>query len=673
MADDNFGFIPDEDDNQFGFQAEQSPQPEVGMGEALLKGAEQGLTFGFADELGGAMGAGLEGITEAVKTGSLKPVSDQNLIKLYEEYKQAARQRYKQAEEARPQATLVGQLAGGILVPGGAIKGAKTLTTAQKMKAGAALGSGLGAIGGAGVSEAPVTSPEFAKDVATGTATGLGVGGLAPAALPVARKVGKELLGGAKWTAGKILGPIDEAARMGWQGIKATTDEGIKAVKKQIGEFAGKVAPEIQNDLRDLAIQKNRLIKEAEKAGVRINISEIDDIIERRLAEDPQTDLKQVLREMEEFKEIIRSSKEGRLVRKEIREEIPTSTEKFRWVEELKKAEQNAIDSGVDPADIETVYEDVDVPGQVAGIVRQAIRVLDPETNEYKITGYKKLASRLLNVDDIPEYRTRTQQVREGGRDLSEPQRLYQLYKDLKQKTKFGDSSFQSDEAKKAAGELTGKISESLKESVPGIRQTDEGIAAYKRAAEALGIPDTQNINEKQIRDRIISIIGQEGKVGVGGIKAQETVDLFLKELSQANPEMAARLAKDFQKYGTQVGTIQEINKPLSLLSLASPLSITRTLGSGAANLGGYYAGKTAQAASKIGASGVASIKKYTPDILRQKADQLNQLATPSAKKVAEVLVRAADADERARNAILFGLLQNPAYRQYFKDEEEAK
>ena len=103
---------------------------------------------------------------------------------------------------------------------------------------------------------------------------------------------------------------------------------------------------------------------------------------------------------------------------------------------------------------------------------------------------------------------------------------------------------------------------------------------------------------------------------------------------------------------------------------MASPLSITRTLGTGAANLGGYYAGKAAGTVKKLSDVGVAQMSKMTPQWLKQTASTLSQNASPAAQEISNILIKAADADERSRNAIIFGLMQNPAYRQWISPSE---
>lgn len=122
--------------------------------ESLLRGAEQGATFGFGDEIN----AGLESL-----------LSD----KSYEQARQESRQAFEQAQMDNPYTSLLGNLVGGIAVP---IPGATEASVGRM----ALIGAGGGALAGLGTSEADLTKGEIGKaagDVLEGTAIGGVTGG----------------------------------------------------------------------------------------------------------------------------------------------------------------------------------------------------------------------------------------------------------------------------------------------------------------------------------------------------------------------------------------------------------------------------------------------------------------------------------------------------------------
>lgn len=553
---------------------------DIGMGESALRGSEQGLTLNFADEIGSAIGAGLEGVSQAWTQGSLAPLSDQNLMREYEDYLNWNRERYKQAEAANPKTFLAGEIAGSTLLPAGTL--GKGATMADKIRHGALVGGALSGTAAAGASEADIGSQDFNRDVLFGTAGGVIGGAVAPPLISGTKAVADEVAGGARWLGGKILGPTTEAFDLGLKGIKAGSEAGQEAVTKNVSDFAAKPASFVKENLEEYAKLKNDLISEAQAMGIQLDAKKIDNMINARVGQVSKSNLPEVQAELGKLQELLLTAQKGALVK------TPT--------------------------------------GQI---------------------------------------------VRAGSKNLSNPEEAYQLYKDLKQISQFGDKGLGSQEARKATGQTIQELQAILRDPQSGIAHltnVDQKINSLNKAAEALGIKDTFDINEPQIREKIISLLGQEGKVTVGGIKAEQRIDDFLNELEKVNKRAADQFREEFPKYGEQLQVLQEVNKPLGTL-----FSLPRKLSTTGANVAGYYVGAAGRAAKTIGESGVAPIRDMSPDWLKNTAAKLAQQASPAAQELSNLLVKAADSEERARNAILFGLMQNPAYRQMMKEDEAPK
>lgn len=257
--------------------------------------------------------------------------------------------------------------------------------------------------------------------------------------------------------------------------------------------------------------------------------------------------------------------------------------------------------------------------------------------------------------------------LREGQKDLTNPEEQYQLYKDLKEQSKFGDQSFKSDEVLRKTGQAAKDSRDLIREAIPGLEQVDDRISGYKNATDALGLKDTYDIDESKIREKIMSLLSQEGSNGIGGIKAQATIDDFLNELKKVNPDMAERLSKQFPELGSKLDVLQDVTKKAHSIA-----NISRSVGTGAANIGGFYTGKAVNAIKNVGETGVAAVGNMTPEWIKQKLSQLAlQDKSPAAQSLRNVLIKAADSDDRARNAIMFGLMQNPGYRQMLTNDED--
>lgn len=142
--------------------------------EAFKAGAQQGATFSFGDEL--------KAIGEAAKESIFKKRGEgKDFGQVYEQEAGKQRLAVKEAQERSPASFLAGEVAGGMVVPGGitakvATKGAKTLPylakalTGSAAKRGATAGAAAGALTGAG-------EAENISDIPASSSVGLVAGG----------------------------------------------------------------------------------------------------------------------------------------------------------------------------------------------------------------------------------------------------------------------------------------------------------------------------------------------------------------------------------------------------------------------------------------------------------------------------------------------------------------
>jgi hypothetical protein len=168
-------------DEEMASYAASVPSGDISKTESTLRGAAQGATFGFADELqGGALGA-----LEAFKSGGATSFRE-----AYEAQRDAARQKYQAAQMANPNFYMGGQFAGGVassFVPGLAVaRGASLASNVAKTGAQAALA-------GLGESEAKTASGMAVDALKSGA-----VGAAFPLAFKGAKEVAKAVIPGAK-------------------------------------------------------------------------------------------------------------------------------------------------------------------------------------------------------------------------------------------------------------------------------------------------------------------------------------------------------------------------------------------------------------------------------------------------------------------------------------------
>lgn len=172
-------------------QTKPQAEPEVSWGERarnFARGVGQGATFNFGDEYTGAVGALIEKFKPANPDLGSRPDA------AYTQTRDLEREANAHAQEQSKGEYFAGQVAGGVLTPGGGVvKGATKLATAGKTLASMA---GAGALSGAGASEAD-SMEGVAKDAGTGAAIGAVAG---------------PLLHGAAAGAGKVSGAVAKTA-----------------------------------------------------------------------------------------------------------------------------------------------------------------------------------------------------------------------------------------------------------------------------------------------------------------------------------------------------------------------------------------------------------------------------------------------------------------------------
>ena len=191
--------------------AEAPTQNKTGALEAGVRGATQGLSFGFADEIEG----GARALGNKIMDPS-KPLGEH-----YDAAVGDARSRNEAASSEHPLAYYGSEVGSSLLVPGGmarlgvqsAVKGAQGLGLGARSVAGAKEGAAYGAAYGAGKSEGGIE--ERLTGAAGGGALGAGVGAAAPIVIDAATGLVRPLVNAAR----SIAQPQQEAARRVTQAV----------------------------------------------------------------------------------------------------------------------------------------------------------------------------------------------------------------------------------------------------------------------------------------------------------------------------------------------------------------------------------------------------------------------------------------------------------------------
>lgn len=741
--------------------------------DSFSAGAQQGLTFGHADELGAALGAGLEkaagtpvGPEGFPLVPGAEPTKDKKLSDLYQEYLDASRKRIGNAESANPVAAGAGNLAGGALgiaagsmalgpaeaattLPEGAgavgkmpmsisqyIKG-KLPAIEQSAQTAVKYGAPAGAIAAEGNQEAPILSDQTLPNMAEGAGLGSLVAGAIPPAAELvggAAKGTASALKGVKERGGELIenilsGDLGKTFSRGFGENGRSSREWLVGAKAQQAagskmlDVSEKLVAAPQKVLQETGQLKNDIINAAAEKGVRIPDAEVDDLINRNLGQDPLTTLDKTKKEMQKFRDMLLEARDGEEVEKVRRVfygEGNSQLHKFESLMQQKQAAQKASETegqpisqreafeskvkqkeqekkmvagSQDATPWETVYEDnPGQPGTKIAMARQ--KQFDPNTGNFM--GYKKMMSdiiedepqaqaamemvlqphptdpgkligvirqqnpdgsynivsqKTLNAEEAAKFKDVSELVREKKFDLTNPQHLYQLNKDLKTKVDYAknpwemEQAFSSPEVQSAAKNTMQDINATLRQHIPDLEQVDQNIMRYNTALDQL--PIEKGADPEEVRKKIATLILQSKDITPEAEHARRTLQNYFNKLKIADPQFAHTLESEMNDAAETISLTGAASEKAYLpRPLARPQSWAAKFG----NVSGYTLGY------------------MTPDMARNISAKLMTKGGQAASEVGRILSRVAEKDDRARNAVLFGLMQNPAYRNVLKD-----
>jgi hypothetical protein len=255
---------------------QQAAEPSMSMPQAIMRGAEQGLSFNFSDELKGVKAAAPEIMQTISKLGASFPGGqvpahvagalnllkdyfggDGEATKRYDETVSADRAANKTAETERPNSFMGGQIAGAVAVPLGGMGGAAGLL--PRIAQGAGIGAVTGGLAGAGEGDGAV---DRLTRGASGAALGAGVGAVLPVGV--------------------------EGVVRGARAIATPVANAVRGIRKPEEEAARRVALSVEKDMKLDPAASGRLSSQefaaGRAAGDPVNIMDIGGETTRALA-----------------------------------------------------------------------------------------------------------------------------------------------------------------------------------------------------------------------------------------------------------------------------------------------------------------------------------------------------------------------------------------------------
>lgn len=671
-------------------------EPEVEKGsrlEAVARGAGQGLTMGFLDELMASLKAGGVSPSQELSMPVGKAAEAHRAAsKRYEE--EVAKERAAEAKlrEEYPGTMFASELAGGIvpaLFTGGAgaagtiakegVK--KALPTA--MKEGAKLGAKYGAVSGAGYSEAD-TPMGLLEDVAKGTATGALIGG----GLPVVGRAAGAGLDKVKQTAGALTDMVP-SVKTGWEFGKKHGLAGYEKIKNLMDSNARGLVKDVKESL-------NKLGKEGVELNDQFNVTkDIETAIGnvRNLAKSAQTEAEakkylDVAAEMESF--MLRRDKNLEKLVAQTEEEIRRKTQAAANKEAaaIPKAEGKAVmeaeKRGVELESLEDInktYEQVSempyetVGGQIKGQkAKFKDYYVDSETGDMVPYTYNKKIISDVTKPKFSEIKT----GRVGDKVFTEytDEATGQVFR----KEVPGSIFSGTDYSKATMGELLDTIS-SLGNKVFGNSADSAETAAYKELWKVLRskLPELSEElpKSKQEMYKLFQIMEMMGinKDKLANPSVYDITEL-MKKLPKKMDEEKFMIQKYLSGKGDKVGKrIEDIELIAGAekylggekgmgVSEFTKAGIAQRIASGASNILGTAYGKVAKPVSTV----ANKVNQFTDSSLKLASRKLNESSNEGIQALGRQLEYALQQEGPMKSALIWSLSQNPAFRKAVGD-----
>lgn len=660
-------------------------------GHAALLGAAQGASFNNADELGafagalgdrsvannqGLLGASGEAISALPGLLGITNPDNNEFIKSYHNILPEVRQDFKTSEQEHPYASMGGNVGGALLsgkLIAGALPAAAKGTTLAKGVAGpinqasalqnisnaAQVGGMYGAASGAGNSEADLSQGQYgqlAKDTEVGALIGAGTGG-------VLQGAGEGLKATGRAVANSEIGQnISHAFSRGKEGVNLITKG---APEQDVLNLADRVINTDVKELSETVINEYNKAKQTGKPDAEI-IQVLKDKylpVIKELNNDPSTqgkavELLNVVQDIVEGKPKLVSANArvfspGKAIQQDA---IPSAQSKLDALKSSKIAQSQALG---EPGNLSVVP---------VGEDKSLLGLLDSEKGKFLKTLPNEPAVPASTTYTPGEVSTKTTTgfVRSGGKSELAPADLVELEK------KTGSQSYNlgrpgtDSRVQEVAKSLDEAVTEATNENVPGIAKA-RGMRSTQGAIEDTLKPDNENAV-----GRLIGKIENYGK----DLQTKNEVDALLENINKIDPNKAAELK-------TQITTLSkdlDVNKSINQTGLF-PKDLAGKIGAVAGGaigksgllttgIGAHVGKKFLNPYTIANASGrtLRAISSSTPDQVKNLASSAIQTSSEVGQRVGNILNSIADAPFEKRNAVLFSLQQNAAYRQFLRE-----
>lgn len=688
-------FISDEEMQQLEQPQKQeppqvTPEREIGVGEAALKGAQGSL---LVDEIVAGLSGAAGQAYGTIEQGKLPKL--QELIDTYYEARAGQRAEKEAAFEQQPAASIVGGIAGGLVTApllGGAAISAPAKTIGSRMVQAAIPAAKFGAATGALQGEARLADGvQGLKQLGKETLAGAALGATTGAALSGT----VDILKGVKNVVPELI-PESVKARFEY-GKRTGQMANVEKLDQNIRETSEKIFDNIKSKLNEYGVQKQEAMKLAEEMGKRISLGDDIATIVNELGSTTLTETNKEA--IDNFKNLLEREYLGKPSFKEVLEQAKTkmstlareSEQKnlqatIKGEKELAKkvmASQGKLTDLDEVSGLPRAMKDVDLQTPDLTLSQQKARLktteLTPEgelitrtqgikTSPVDVTPFETGGIE-MGIDELTNkpfaefidqstgkvYRSLGEAITKPSFDINKltAKQADDLLPQLYQLTE-SDNPIISQKAKQLYGTLRTKLGE-----FGGISEAKEGLEAiYKPIAKNLNVDIAElNSSNKFIREQAIADLE---KTLIKSSEGSEVDQRLLGEALEKYAPEARKLMDDLKIF----------REARSATGGQKRADITRSgILTRAGAVGGNIAGI---GANKFKGLGKAILAK-SPDQLQQLAQKMSQSNSKFAQSYAKPLVEAINSNLRSKEALLFTLTQQPGFKQAMMDIGEVE
>jgi hypothetical protein len=643
--------------------------PELGRAEAAAISLGQGAGMGLTPIVSGAVGAGTNAVeqlgdalglttdSELEKQGFTLPEKKKGLEGLMEAYyssRDAQKQHQDAAHDQYPAQSIAMNIAGAIpstIASGGATGiAAKVLPSAAnlskagvgtKILAGMREGAKAGALVGFGEGDAKLGEGEVAQTInETGASTlgGAAVGGIVPGVIE-----------GVKGTAnlvGKL--PIAKELKTAFKGGRVGLDLSEESAGQGIKTFSEDLLREIKSQFTKAGLNKASAMEYADEVGLRVNAGEnfqevMDELIQR--GSSSKADQAEKLKLYESLMEL-KNGPADKMAEK-------LDVNRAKQIQKMGAKGFELLDEQVDNGHVQDF-----VPGS------EADKKLNLATQKFqKITEDSgDLLDDAIGASEKTVSKPVTKLIQQAGDQLPIDINKYDL-----ENLKLTDLETLIGEVNRHVGDLKGPARTSTEKTARGLAAELRNLS--EEALEGAG----QNSNNANLSKTFAAL----NKAGIkdnvltkNTVRQDEMVDKLRNTITAGNPIKRERMfeylndvdTNAFGKFKEGADFLNEFNdvakqvKPLNSGNVQGLFGSAKNI----ANQGANFAGKKFESFNKLVSAPKEHLEQIARIITGNKDKAVQSYASP-------ILKAASAKNERQKSAILYGLYQQPAFRELYQ------